>query len=57
LQQTADALRSFGDLPVGLLPGNHDAATADPALLRLELAPSVSRHPGRRAEPLGLACR
>jgi len=24
-----DALRSFGELPVGLLPGNHDAATAD----------------------------
>jgi DNA repair exonuclease SbcCD nuclease subunit len=41
LQQTADALRSFGDLPVGLLPGNHDAATADSALTRLELPPSV----------------
>jgi DNA repair exonuclease SbcCD nuclease subunit len=34
LQQTADALRSFAVLPVGLLPGNHDAATADSALLR-----------------------
>src|ERR1700759_3354885 len=41
LQQTADALRSFGDLPVGLLPGNHDAASADSALLRLELSPSA----------------
>jgi DNA repair exonuclease SbcCD nuclease subunit len=41
LQQTADALRSFGDLPVGLLPGNHDAATADSALQRLELPASV----------------
>lgn len=41
LQQTADALRSFGALPVGLLPGNHDAATADSALKRLELPPSV----------------
>jgi DNA repair exonuclease SbcCD nuclease subunit len=41
LQQTADALRSFGDLPVGLLPGNHDAATADSALMRLELPSTV----------------
>jgi DNA repair exonuclease SbcCD nuclease subunit len=41
LQQTADALRSFAGLPVGLLPGNHDAATTDSALLRLELPPSV----------------
>jgi len=41
LQQTADALRSFGELPVGLLPGNHDAATADSALKRLELPPAV----------------
>ncbi len=41
LQQTTDALRSFGELPVGLLPGNHDAATADSALMRLELPPGV----------------
>jgi len=41
LQQTADALSSFGDVPVGLLPGNHDAAGADSALMRLELAPTV----------------
>jgi DNA repair exonuclease SbcCD nuclease subunit len=41
LQQTGDALRSFGELPVGLLPGNHDAATADSALLRLELPATV----------------
>lgn len=37
LQQTSDALRRFGDIPVFLLPGNHDAATEDSALLRLEL--------------------
>lgn len=37
LQQTSDALRLFGDIPVFLLPGNHDAATEDSALLRLEL--------------------
>jgi DNA repair exonuclease SbcCD nuclease subunit len=51
LQQTADALRSFGDLPVGLLPGNHDAATADSALQRLELPAAVKvlarREPAR----------
>jgi len=41
LQQTADALRCFGDVPVGLLPGNHDAASADSALMRLELPPCV----------------
>jgi len=41
LQQTTDALRSFAGLPVGLLPGNHDAASTDSALLRLELPPSV----------------
>jgi DNA repair exonuclease SbcCD nuclease subunit len=41
LQHAADALRSFGGIPVGLLPGNHDAATADSALLRLELPKHV----------------
>ena len=41
LQQTQDALRDFGDIPVGLLPGNHDAATEDGALARLETTPSV----------------
>ncbi len=41
LQQTADALASFGAVPVGLLPGNHDAATEDSALARLELPPNA----------------
>ena len=41
LQQTTDALQAFGEIPVYLLPGNHDAATADSALLRLELPPNV----------------
>lgn len=42
LQQTSDALESFGGIPVGLLPGNHDAATEDSALRRLELPSNVS---------------
>jgi DNA repair exonuclease SbcCD nuclease subunit len=41
LQQTSDALRSYAGVPVGLLPGNHDAATPDSALLRLELPKGV----------------
>jgi len=41
LQQTSDALRSYAGLPVAILPGNHDAASADSALLRLELPPGV----------------
>lgn len=41
LQQTSDALRHFGNLPVFLLPGNHDAATEDCALLRLDLQQNV----------------
>lgn len=53
LQQTADALRSFGDLPIGLLPGNHDAATADSALMRLELAPSARVLAGREVARFG----
>jgi DNA repair exonuclease SbcCD nuclease subunit len=55
LQQTADALRSFGELPVGLLPGNHDAATADSALLRLELPASVRVLGTREATRFGAA--
>jgi DNA repair exonuclease SbcCD nuclease subunit len=35
LQQARDALRSFGEIPVVLLPGNHDPATEDSALARL----------------------
>lgn len=41
LQQTSDALRAFADIPVFLLPGNHDAATEDCALLRLDLPSNV----------------
>jgi DNA repair exonuclease SbcCD nuclease subunit len=35
VQQARDALAEFGDIPVILLPGNHDPATADSALRRL----------------------
>ncbi len=60
LQQTADALRAFDGLPVGLLPGNHDAATADSALARLELPPGVQvlarREPVRFAEAAIYPC-
>jgi DNA repair exonuclease SbcCD nuclease subunit len=38
LQQTRDALDAFADVPVVLLPGNHDPATADSALRRLGAA-------------------
>jgi DNA repair exonuclease SbcCD nuclease subunit len=38
LQQTRDALEAFGDVPVILLPGNHDPATPDSALRRLNCA-------------------
>ena len=41
LQQTTDSLQAFEGIPVLLLPGNHDAATADSALLRLELPRNV----------------
>lgn len=53
LQQTADALSSFGDVPVGLLPGNHDAATEDGALARLELPPNVRLLDKREAVSFG----
>jgi hypothetical protein len=36
LQQASDALTAFGNIPVLLLPGNHDPATADSALTRLK---------------------
>jgi DNA repair exonuclease SbcCD nuclease subunit len=35
VQQARDALGAFGDLPVILLPGNHDPGTPDSALSRL----------------------
>jgi DNA repair exonuclease SbcCD nuclease subunit len=60
LQQTSDALGSFGDIPVGLLPGNHDAATEDGALSRLELPPNVrllvTREPIQIGEALIYPC-
>lgn len=43
LQQTRDALAAFGDLPVVLLPGNHDPATPDSALGRLGALPGRVR--------------
>lgn len=53
LQQTADALASFGAVPVGLLPGNHDAATEDSALARLELPPNARLLTTREAVRFG----
>lgn len=35
LQQAADALRTFGTIPVLLIPGNHDPGTPDSALQRM----------------------
>ena len=35
IQLALDALQSFGDIPVVLLPGNHDPGTPDSALARL----------------------
>lgn len=35
LQQASDAMATFAPIPLLLLPGNHDAATADSALERL----------------------
>ncbi len=62
LQQARDALQAFGEVPVVLLPGNHDPATADSALgrlgagrgnVRVVLEPEVVRYPdrGREAAP------
>jgi DNA repair exonuclease SbcCD nuclease subunit len=60
LQQTTDALRAYGQIPVALLPGNHDAATDDSALLRLELPANVQvlakREPVRFGEALIYPC-
>lgn len=41
LQQARDALAKFGEIPVLLLPGNHDPATPDAALERLGDLPQV----------------
>ncbi|TJY57201.1 DNA repair exonuclease [Sinimarinibacterium sp. CAU 1509] len=41
LQQATDALACFDGIPVIMIPGNHDAGTADSALARLELPKGV----------------
>lgn len=41
IQQTDDALRLFAPIKVVLMPGNHDAATADSALRRLARADHI----------------
>ncbi|MFV2089997.1 MAG: metallophosphoesterase [Pseudomonadales bacterium] len=41
IQQARDALRSFDDIPVILLPGNHDPGTPDSALVRLGRLPGA----------------
>lgn len=51
VQQARDALGAFGDLPVVLLPGNHDPATPDSALARLGELPGAV-HVATRASPL-----
>ncbi len=53
LQQARDALEAFADVPVILLPGNHDPATADSALARLGITrPGV--HVALAREPIRL---
>jgi hypothetical protein len=41
IQHARDALTAFGDVPVVLLPGNHDPATPDSALARLGELPGA----------------
>jgi hypothetical protein len=41
IQHARDALTAFGDIPVVLLPGNHDPATPDSALARLGELPGA----------------
>jgi DNA repair exonuclease SbcCD nuclease subunit len=53
LQQTRDALEAFGDVPVILLPGNHDPATPDSALRRLD-QPRAGVHVALTREPIEL---
>ncbi|MCH8506778.1 MAG: DNA repair exonuclease [Ectothiorhodospiraceae bacterium] len=52
LQQASDALRTFGDIPVILIPGNHDPATPDSALLRLEAPYNVRVCTDRKPVPV-----
>lgn len=66
LQQARDAFAAFGDIPVVLLPGNHDPATPDSALARLgplpgrihvALEPTALRYPGFEIWPCPLTAR
>lgn len=52
LQQTTDALEEFSGIPVFLLPGNHDAATPDSALRRLDLPNDVQLLASREPVPV-----
>jgi DNA repair exonuclease SbcCD nuclease subunit len=55
LQQARDALEAFGQIPVILLPGNHDPATPESALRRLFGAgASGSVHVALAREPIEL---
>jgi DNA repair exonuclease SbcCD nuclease subunit len=49
IQQARDALCTFGDIPVVLLPGNHDPATPDSALARLGELPGAVHVAANRA--------
>jgi DNA repair exonuclease SbcCD nuclease subunit len=51
LQQARDALAAFAEMPVVLLPGNHDPATPDSALARLGPLPGRI-HLALDAQPL-----
>lgn len=53
LQAADDALAQFAPIPVVLLPGNHDAATADCALLRLQKRKHVHIATSRELIKLG----
>lgn len=55
LQQASDALRTFGTIPVFLLPGNHDAATEDSALRRLDLPSNVHLLDKREPSQINMA--
>jgi DNA repair exonuclease SbcCD nuclease subunit len=53
VQQARDALAAFGDIPLVLLPGNHEPATADSALRRPAPVPGNVRIAVERA-PIAL---
>lgn len=60
LQQAGDALHTFGDIPVLLIPGNHDPGTPDSALKRMQCPPSVivatEREPLKLGDALVFPC-